>query len=569
MTLDDTFAYIPLFALAVLSVLLIVLLSAIKKKSTARTSFIFYLSTFITLCSSVMAGVIRMTTPLDEPCNAFIIFALGIFLAGIVLIPYCLMLYTFEPKQIVKLVPKSENKRILAAENQNKQAVSPQETEEAVAYSVKMLDLSQDFMVHAADVYSKEEGLSTLLDYLNKTIGEQIKADGSAILMIDDFEDVITVKAFDGDFPPPYKLPNDMPHKPVRIATSFKFASFPLRDNIFGEIATSGKAELITNPAADGRIYQNGPEDFLECGSYIFVPMKIQDVVIGVTAFARKNGTPLFTEDELKTASTLSDSAAAAVKSVITVNDIIENNSISKETEIASHIQDILKPAKLPIISGAEIATIWNPAEGVCGDYYDVVVSRKDRVSFMLGDIAGKSINSIMVMIMIRSMLRLVVNTTQTAGKILTWVNKGIAGESFSTDHFGSVALINYNPEKKQIEFSSGGNMPVFYYDSKLNTMKELSEPSEPIGVEKSSEYKNYVQNVKSGDIIITYTDGLVETLNDKGQQYTRESLLRIITENHNASGKDIVKIVKNDIKKFCGSVSQHDDETLLLVKIQ
>ena len=569
MTLDDTFAYIPLFALATLSLLLMVLLSAIKKKSTARTSFILYLSTFITLCSSVVAAVIRLATPFDESCNAFIIFSVGIFLAALILLPYCIMLYTFEPKQIVKLVPKSVNKRILAAENQNKAADSQQESEQVAAYSTKMLDLSQDFMVHAAEAYSKKEGLGTFLDYLNKTIGEQVKAEGSAILMIDDFEDVIAVKAFDGDFPPPYKLPNDMPHKPVRVATSFKFASFPLRDNIFGEIATAGKAELITKPAADGRIYQNGPEEFLECGSYIFVPMKIQDIVIGEIAFARKNGSPLFTEEDLKTATTLSDSAAAAIKSVITVTDIIEKNSISKETEIASRIQDVLKPAKLPVIPGTDIATIWNPAEGVCGDYYDVVVSRKDRVSFILGDIAGKSINSIMVMIMIRSMLRLVVNTTQSAGKILSWVNKGIAGESFSTDHFGSVALMNYNPEKKEVEVSSGGNMPVFYYDSRSNSVKELTEPSEPIGVEKSSEYKNYVQTVKSGDIIITYTDGLVETLNDRGQQYTRESLLRVITENHKASCKDIVKIVKNDLKKFSGSVSQHDDETLLLVKIQ
>ena len=77
------------------------------------------------------------------------------------------------------------------------------------------------------------------------------------------------------------------------------------------------------------------------------------------------------------------------------------------------------------------------------------------------------------------------------------------------------------------------------------------------------------MQKVKSGDIIITYTDGLVENLNGEGQQYTKESLLKVISDNHEASGKDIAKAVKNDIKKFSGSAVQHDDETLLLVKIQ
>ena len=100
----------------------------------------------------------------------------------------------------------------------------------------------------SAEAFADEDGMSLLLNHINKTIRDEIKADGGAILLIDDFEDIIAVKSFDGDFPPPYKLPSDMPHKPIRVATSFKFATFPLRDNIFGEVAVSGKPELVTKP---------------------------------------------------------------------------------------------------------------------------------------------------------------------------------------------------------------------------------------------------------------------------------------------------------------------------------
>ncbi|MBQ9538884.1 MAG: SpoIIE family protein phosphatase, partial [Treponema sp.] len=416
--------------------------------------------------------------------------------------------------------------------------------------------------------YSGGDGMQGLLDNINKTIMEQIKADGGAILMVDDFDDIVAVKSFEGDFPPPYKLPNDMPHKPVRVATNFKFASFPLRDNIFGEVASSGVAELITNPNADTRIYQNGPEEFLECGSYIVVPMKIQDTVIGVTAFARKHGAELFSNGDLRIAMTLSDFAAAAIRSVVTVSDIIESSKQTKETEISGNIQNLLKPAKLPVIPGIQISTIWSPSAGVCGDCYDVIVSRKDRVSFMLTDIAGKGINSTMIMVMVRSMLRLVVNTKQSAAKALTWVNKGICGESFSTDHFGSALLMNYNPEEKEIEFSVGGSIPVYRYEGATGEIKQISVDDEPIGVEKSTEYKDYVQKLGSGDIIVAYTDGIVEALNEDGQPYSKDSLLRVIKANHDKSSKDLTKLVKDDIKKFSGSASQHDDETLLLFKV-
>ena len=198
-----------------------------------------------------------------------------------------------------------------------------------------------------------------------------------------------------------------------------------------------------------------------------------------------------------------------------------------------------------------------------------MIISRKDRISFILADIAGKGMTSIVIMTMIRAMLRLVVNTTQSSGKILSWVNRGISADSYNLDHFGSLALINYNPISHTVEFSTGGNIPIYYYNSETGFCSQISQTSEPIGVEKATEYKDFVQKVKSGDIIITYTDGLVESLNEAGQQYTNTSLLNIISANHNKPSKEIVNLVKADLKKFCGNVNQFDDETLLVIKIQ
>ncbi len=527
-----------------------------------------YLSLTIVFLSSLAGAIAKLGEDGEKTGNGFIIFGVGILIAAVITVPYCVMLLTFEPKKIVKLVPRSTNRRLEEAERLAQKNEQQANNGLSEAYDTKILEISREFMLQASKSYEGDDVMQRFMDYINKTIIEQIKADGGALLMVDDFEDLVTVKSFDGDFPPPYKLPNDMPHKPVRVATNFKFASFPLHDNIFGEVASSGVAELITNPNADTRIYQNGPEEFLECGSYIVVPMKIQDTVIGVTAFARKHGAELFTNGDLRIAMTLTDFAAAALQSVVTVSDIIEHSKQTKETEISGNIQNTLKPAKLPALPGMQVSTIWNPAAGVCGDCYDVVVSRKDRVSFILSDIAGKGINSTMIMVMVRSMLRLVVNTTQSAAKILTWVNKGICGESFSSDHFGSAMLMNYNPETKEIQFSVGGSIPVYRYDSEAGSFSQISVNDEPIGVEKTTEYKDYVQKLNSGDIIVAYTDGVVETLNEGGQPYSSESLLKLLGANHDKSSKDLTKLVKDDIKKFSGSAAQHDDETLLLFKV-
>ncbi|MCR5219161.1 MAG: SpoIIE family protein phosphatase [Treponema sp.] len=554
-------------ATAIVAALLFVMLIIIKKRKTARVSFIIFLSDLMVLGGSLYAAY---KSTLHGNKDAAFIFTSAILAAAFLLIPYALMLCTFEPKKFEKLVPAFMNKAALRAQQAKEAAelaIEEKKRSELSGNDESILNISRAFMDQATVSFSDENGMNLLLDYINNTIRQETKADGGAILMVDDFEDVIAVKSFEGDFPPPYKLPNDMPHKPIRVATNFKFASFPLRDNLFGDIATNGNAELITKPELDDRIFQNGPEEFLECGSYIIAPMKVEDAVVGLVALSRNHSSPKFTEQDFKKASKLSEFAATAVKNVISVKEIIEQNGITKETDLAASIQNTLRPAKLPVLPGIQLGTIFEQNEGVCGDYYDIIPSRKDRISFILGDIAGKGINSVIVMTMIRAMTRLVVNTKQTAGTILTWVNKGISSESFSTDHFGSCALINYDPVSKKAEFSTCGTTPIYYFNSSDKSFTCISHTSEPIGVEKTSEYKEYMQEIKKGDILVSFSDGIIEALNDQGQQYTIENLKKVITKNCTSSGKDIANLVKADLQSFCGGTAQHDDQTLLVIK--
>ena len=446
--------------------------------------------------------------------------------------------------------------------------VSEAQDEEMLDTEEALLDVSRDFLIHAAKAFSEDSGLDRLLEYINSSIIDQTKADGGAILLLDDFDDVIGVKSFKGQFPPPYCIPADIPHKIVRVETNFRFAQFGLDDNIFGIVAKSGKAELITDPLNDSRMYQNEPEEFLKLGTYIFVPLKLKDTVIGVVSLARKFDSEPFTTAEFKAAKVLTSFASSAINSVYAFHEIVEKAELTREAELACKLQKNLHPKLLPAIPSVTVGNYFNTAEGVCGDYYDVIPSRKDRISFVLADVAGKGMNSLMIMIMLRAILRLVVNTTQSAGTILSWANRGISNES-TIDHFASLALINYDSTTSKIQFATAGTTPVYIYSAETKTIKKVSAPSEPIGVEKTTEYADNEAVVKSGDIIVMYTDGLVETVNESGVPYTAGKLTKLIAENSNLSGKEIANLVKTDIKKFSGSAHQHDDQTLLVIKIQ
>lgn len=549
----DAFAYIPLLATVFVAIAIFCLLSAINKKRSAKISFIAFLSIVILVCGIIYTLV--------HP--GLMVLSMSIFCASFIFLPYCVITVLLPAKKL----EKAEKKNVSTIDT----TVVPQTPEMNLSLDdakKDLLDISLDFIVFSESAFSdRKEGLSRLLSHINQTLMNVSHADGGAILLIDDFEDIISVKSFAGNFPPPYRLPSDLPHKPIRVETSFKFATFPLRDNIFGEVALGGKPELITKPELDDRIYQNSPEEFLRCGSYIFIPMKIGDTVIGEFALAKKLGTPVFTQEELDAAVTLASFGAVSIHEFSAVQEVVEHNESVKEADIACRIQQLLLQKKMPSIPFADVAVYNSLADGVCGDFYDIIVSRKDRISFTITDVVGKGMNSLMVMIMMRSMLRLIVNTKQTAGTILSWINHGISTET-AIDHFASMALVNFDSTTKRINYATGGSAPIWLYSSETKDMSRISEQSEPVGVEKSTEYLDHSRQLKSGDIIVMYTDGLVESLDENGVQYSIDNLVRIVKLNHSKSAKDIISLVKNDLKQFNGNVRQHDDQTLLVVKI-
>ena len=469
--MSDAISYIPLFGTAVVALAIAVLLTVIKIRKTAKVSFISYFAIAVLIFACIYTA--------SHP--GMLIFALLLLFTSILFIPYCIMLAFGKPQEFVKAEELEEE-----VEEEKPEVI----VEEIQAEKIDLIQKGKAFVALAADSFSNKDGMQTLLDAINATCIEVTKANGGAILMVDEFEDLITVKSFNGDFPPPYKLPEDLPHKPLRVSTSFKYAQFPLRDNIFGEVATAGKAELIPDPKMDERIFENEPEDFLKLGSYIFLPLRMpdRDVVVGVLALSRNPGVDPFTEQEFDWAQTLAGFAESALKTALNFKQYTEKQELTKEADIASNLQLTLLPKKLPPLAGLNIGTYTEHTSGVCSDIYDVIPARQDRIAFIMMDVAGKGMNSLIVMAMIRAMFRLIVNTTQTAGTILSWANRGICSEP-NADHFASIALINYDPTKKKVQLATGGSVPVYRYNVAKGAVEKVSVTCEPVGIEKTTTY--------------------------------------------------------------------------------
>lgn len=446
--------------------------------------------------------------------------------------------------------------------------VKAQRPDETAMRAKELLPVGNTFLTKAAEAIRQQTDTSGILGFINKIMIEQLFADGGVILTIGEFEDVLSVKAYSGNYPPPYKLPDDVPHQQEQVATNFRYAEFPLNNSFFGEAARSAQSILIPHAQEDSRIVINGEEPFLMPGSLLTLPMVYRDTVAGLISLSRSTEHAPFTESDVQIGEILASYATAALRLIYDLQDETELNTIENETDIASRIQRILLPKKLVDTADLNFSVLFNQARGVCSDYYDIIQNQKDRLFCIIADVAGKSIHACIVMVMLRSLLYLITNTAQNTQSILDILNKGITGK-ISIDHYASISLLAYIPVEKSIEYVNAGTQSLLLWKDSTKKLVRLEQKSDPIGVDSKSVYTCKKIPVEKGDIAVLFTDGVIETLNERGEPFGLKALAELLAANAALPAKAITEKINKQIKTFIGKTSPHDDQTVMIIKVK
>ncbi len=446
--------------------------------------------------------------------------------------------------------------------------INAQRPDETAIRAKELLPVGNTFLIKAAEAIRHRTDIAGILGFINKIMIERLFADGGVILTIGEVEDVLSVKAYGGSYPPPYKLPDDVPHRQEQVATNFRYAEFPLNNSFFGEAAHSAKPILIANAQEDDRIVINGEEPFLLPGSLLTLPMVYRDTVVGLISLSRSTEHAPFTDSDVQIGEILASYATAALRLIYDLQEETELNTIENETDIASRIQKVLLPKKLIDTADLSFSVLFNQAKGVCSDYYDIIQNQKDRLFCITADVAGKSIHACIVMVMIRSLLYLITNTAQNTQSILDILNKGITGK-ISIDHYASISLLAYIPVEKSIEYVNAGTQSLLLWKASTKKLVRLEQKSDPIGVDSKSVYTCKKIQVEKGDIAVLFTDGVVETLNERGESFGLKALAELLAANATSPAKAMTEKINKQIKTFIGKTSPHDDQTVMIIKVK
>ncbi len=240
---------------------------------------------------------------------------------------------------------------------------------------------------------------------------------------------------------------------------------------------------------------------------------------------------------------------------------------IENELKIASQIQQSFLPASLPAQKGMEVAVFMKPAKAVGGDLYAFVPLGDEKIGIMVGDVSGKGTPAALFMGKTVSEFKFSARDRTDPSEALSKLNNSIASES-TGGLFVTVTYAIFDLKNKKLTLSNAGHLPVVAAGADNRAEFLTVEGGMPIGVMEGAEFANKECPIRVGECYAFYSDGISEARNRKKEEYSAEQLQRAILEHRAKPAQAILDNVIQEVTQFIGKAEQHDDMTLIVVKI-
>jgi len=253
-------------------------------------------------------------------------------------------------------------------------------------------------------------------------------------------------------------------------------------------------------------------------------------------------------------------------------DSILEQEKLQKEMEVAKQIQHSLLPRTMPDISGYDISTLYQAAAEVGGDYFDFVEVDDETIGVVVADVSGKGVPGSLVMTMIRTALRMEARGNKNASDVMARMNEFVT-DDMKKGMFVTMFYVILDSKNRIISYASAGHNPMILYRYETNETYFLNPKGFPVGINLPDQalFRKSINvekiKLKKDDMLIIYTDGVTEAMNETRDQYGEERLLEVIKKYGHQHPEDFIANLERDIKKFTGGNPQNDDITIVAVK--
>jgi sigma-B regulation protein RsbU (phosphoserine phosphatase) len=307
----------------------------------------------------------------------------------------------------------------------------------------------------------------------------------------------------------------------------------------------------------------------------LLLPVNYDHRLLGLISLGSKRSDLPYTKGDLQLLSAVASQTGLALENAHLIEQVrretAQRERLDRELEIAREVQQRLFPQKLPKVDGLDFAGYCRPAQGVGGDYYDFIRLPDGCLGIAIGDVSGKGIAAALMMASLQASLRgQTIKPADTLSEMVQHINR-LVYDASAENRYATFFYAQYNPLQRLLRYVNAGHNPPMVHRIAENrhSFLRLEEGGTVVGLFPDFPYRDAQVQLQPGDALIAFTDGISEAMNNEEEEFDEERLIQTLSACNARTAAEIITFVLNDVDAFTAGASQHDDMTLVVVRLQ
>jgi phosphoserine phosphatase RsbU/P len=356
-----------------------------------------------------------------------------------------------------------------------------------------------------------------------------------------------------------------------KIARGINEAALPtasqvqLSRSITNKVLSEGASVLTSDAMHDPRFQAQHSVVLSQIRSVMAVPLASGEEIFGMV-YVDNPFNNRFTEEDLKVLTTIASVASIKIENDRLLDERLEKRRMEEELKVASEIQMRLQPFAPPKIDGWDMTGVSFPCREIGGDYYDFIHRKRDsHLIVAVGDVSGKGTGAALLMSSLHAAVRAQSQTRASISEVMAEINQYIF-ENSPSNKFLTLFYGELDPDTGTLAYSNGGhNAPIFV--RRGGEVERLDKGGLPIGMMQGVVYQEASVAFDRGDVLVIYSDGITESINEREEEFDEERLIEVVKDNLGRSASGVRDRIDEALSRFVGTTAPVDDMTLMIIK--